>query len=77
MFDEFADKEGQILTATIQRIESERIIVDLGKTEAFMPISEQSQYERYRPGQQLKFYVLQVGRTIRGPEILVSRTHPD
>lgn len=77
VFDEFADKEGQILTATIQRIESERIIVDLGKTEAFMPISEQSQYERYRPGQQLKFYVLQVGRTIRGPEILVSRTHPD
>ena len=42
-----------------------------------MPIQEQSQYERYRPGQQLKFYLLQVGRSIRGPEILVSRTHPD
>ena len=77
VFDEFADKEGQILTATIQRIESERIIVDLGKTEALMPLSEQSEFERYRPGQQLKFYVLQVGRTIRGPEIIVSRTHPD
>ena len=77
VFDEFSDKEGQILTATIQRIESERIIVDLGKTEALMPLSEQSEFERYRPGQQLKFYVLQVGRTIRGPEIIVSRTHPD
>ena len=42
-----------------------------------MPLSEQSEFERYRPGQQLKFYVLQVGRTIRGPEIIVSRTHPD
>ena len=77
VFDEFSDKEGEILTATVQRIESQRIVVDLGKSEASMPIQEQSQYERYRPGQQLKFYLLQVGRSIRGPEILVSRTHPD
>ncbi len=77
VFDEFSDREGEILTATVQRIESQRIVVDLGKSEASMPIHEQSQYERYRPGQQLKFYLLQVGRSIRGPEILVSRTHPD
>ncbi|MBU88432.1 MAG: transcription termination/antitermination protein NusA [SAR202 cluster bacterium] len=77
VFDEFSDREGEILTATVQRIESQRIVVDLGKSEASMPIQEQSQYERYRPGQQLKFYLLQVGRSIRGPEILVSRTHPD
>ena len=77
VFDEFSDKEGEILTATVQRIESQRIVVDLGKSEASMPIQEQSQYERYRPGQQLKFYLLQVGRSIRGPEIVVSRTHPD
>jgi N utilization substance protein A len=42
-----------------------------------MPPAEQSPFERYRPGQQLKFFVVQVGRTIRGPEIVVSRTHPD
>ena len=77
VFDEFSDREGEILTATVQRIESQRIVVDLGKSEASMPIQEQSQYERYRPGQQLKFYLLQVGRSIRGPEIVVSRTHPD
>ncbi len=77
VFDEFIDRAGEVLTATIQRIEARHIIVDLGRAEAILPPSEQSQYERYRPGQQLKFYVLRVERTARGPEIVVSRTHPD
>jgi N utilization substance protein A len=77
VFEEFIDKEGEVLTATVQRVESRWVTVDLGKAEAVMPPAEQSPSERYRPGQQLKFYVVQVGRTIRGPEIVVSRTHPD
>ncbi|MDA1279633.1 MAG: transcription termination factor NusA [Chloroflexi bacterium] len=77
VFEEFIDKEGEVLTATIQRVESRWVTVDLGRAEAVMPPAEQSPFERYRPGQQLKFYVVQVGRTIRGPEIVVSRTHPD
>jgi N utilization substance protein A len=77
VFEEFIDKEGEVLTATIQRVESRWVTVDLGKAEAIMPPAEQSPFERYRPGQQLKFFVVQVGRTIRGPEIVVSRTHPD
>lgn len=77
VFDEYADKKGEVLTATIQRIESRFISVDLGRTDAILPPQEQSQFERYRPGQQLKFYVVDVARTARGPEILVSRTHPD
>jgi N utilization substance protein A len=77
VFEEFIDKEGEVLTATIQRVESRWVTVDLGKAEAVMPPAEQSPFERYRPGQQLKFFVVQVGRTIRGPEIVVSRTHPD
>ncbi len=77
VFEEFIDKEGEVLTATIQRVESRWVTVDLGRAEAVMPPTEQSPFERYRPGQQLKFYVVQVGRTIRGPEIVVSRTHPD
>ncbi len=77
VFDEFIDRAGEVLTATIQRIEARHIIVDLGRAEAILPPTEQSQYERYRPGQQLKFYVLRVERTARGPEIVVSRTHPD
>ncbi len=77
VFEEFIDKEGEVLTATIQRVEPRWVTVDLGKAEAIMPPAEQSPFERYRPGQQLKFFVVQVGRTIRGPEIIVSRTHPD
>ena len=77
VFEEFIDKEGEVLTATVQRVESRWVTVDLGKAEAVMPPTEQSPFERYRPGQQLKFFVVQVGRTIRGPEIIISRTHPD
>jgi len=77
VFEEYIDKEGEVLTATIQRVEPRWVTVDLGKAEAIMPPAEQSPFERYRPGQQLKFFVVQVGRTIRGPEIIVSRTHPD
>ena len=77
VFEEYIDKEGEILTGTIQRVESRWVTVDIGNTEAIMPPSEQSSFERYRPSQQLKFYVVQVARTIRGPEIIVSRTHPD
>lgn len=77
VFDEYVDREGEVLTATIQRIDPRQITVDLGRTEAVMPPSEQVPTERYRPGQQLKFYVVSVGRTARGPEIVVSRTHTE
>ena len=77
VFDEYVDRAGEVLTATIQRVDSRQIVVDLGRAEAILPPAEQSQFERYRPGQQLKFYVLRVERTVRGPEIVVSRTHPD
>ena len=77
VFDEYADRAGEVLTATIQRIDPRQITVDLGRTEAIMPPAEQVPFERYRPGQQLKFFVVQVGRTPRGPEILVSRTHTE
>ena len=77
VFDQYADKKGEVLTATIQRMDSRYITVDLGRTDAVLPPQEQSQFERYRPGQQLKFYVVEVARTARGPEIVVSRTHPD
>jgi len=77
VFDEYADRAGEVLTATVQRIDPRQITVDLGRTEAVMPPAEQAAFERYRPGQQLKFYVVQVGRTPRGPEIVVSRTHTE
>ena len=76
-FGQFSDKEGQVITGTVQRMESKNVFVDIGRTIALMPISEQTFYEKYRVGQKLKFYVTQVQRTVRGPEIIVSRTHPD
>jgi N utilization substance protein A len=77
VFGQFSDKEGQVITGTVQRMESKNVFVDIGRTIALMPISEQTFYEKYRVGQKLKFYVTQVQRTVRGPEIIVSRTHPD
>jgi len=77
VFDEYVDRAGEVLTATVQRIDPRQITVDLGRTEAIMPPSEQVPFERYRPGQQLKFFVVDVGRTARGPEIIVSRTHTE
>ena len=77
VFDEYVDKAGELLTGTIQRLDPRYITVDLGRAEAIMPPSEQAQFERYRPGQQLKFFIVDVARTVRGPEIVVSRSHPE
>lgn len=77
VFGKFADKKGQIIVGTIQRVDSKNVFVDIGRTNALMPPSEQTFYERYRVGQKLKFFVTEVQRTARGPEIIVSRTHPD
>ena len=77
VFGKFADKKGQVIIGTIQRIDSRNIFVDIGRANALMPPSQQTSYEKYRVGQQLKFFVTEVQRTARGPEIIVSRTHPE
>ena len=77
VFGKFADKKGELIPGTVQRIDSRNIFVDIGRANALMPPSEQTSYEKYRVGQQLKFFVTEVQRTARGPEIIVSRTHPD
>ncbi len=77
VYAEFSTKEGDILSGVIQRIEPKQIIVDLGKSEGVLPISEQVPIERYRPGQRLKFYMLEVSRSAKGPQIILSRTHRD
>ncbi|MFN8524301.1 MAG: transcription termination factor NusA [Chloroflexota bacterium] len=75
VFDEFAEREGEILHGVIQRIEAGTAIVELGKAEAIMPRSEQVSSERYYPGQRIKVYVAEVQDTHRGPHIVVSRAH--
>jgi N utilization substance protein A len=75
IFEEFTGKEGDIVTGIVQRITPEQIHIDLGKAEAILPSVEQVHNERYRVGQRFKLYVLEVTKTSRGPQILVSRSH--
>ena len=77
VYEEYAEKEGDIVTATVQRADSRQVTLDLGRTEAILPTSEQVMTERYRPGQKLKVHVAEVRRSSRGPEIVVSRAHKD
>jgi len=74
---EYAGKEGDIITGLVRRIEPKQIFIDLGRTEAILPAAEQVSNEKYRMGQRLKVYLLEVSRTIRGSRVVVSRSHPD
>ena len=73
VFQEFEDKEGEVFLVTLQKIEPRHITVDLGRSEAIMPISEQVPTERYRSNTKMRVLLKSVERTIRGPELIVSR----
>ncbi len=76
VFDKFANREGEMITGAVNRVEPRAIILDVGNNvEAILSTSEQSSVEHYRIGQNVKAYVLEVRRSSRGPQILVSRTH--
>ena len=76
VFDQFASREGELITGGVSRVEPRAIILDVGKgVEAVLATSEQSPLEHYRICQPVKSYVLEVRRSARGPQILVSRTH--
>ncbi len=77
IFEEFTDKENDIVTGLVRRIEPRQIFIDLGRTEAILPAGEQIPTERYRVGQRLKVYLLEVVRTTREPRVVVSRSHPN
>ena len=77
VYEEYADKEGDLVTGTVQRADARQVTLDLGRAEAIMSLADQVPTERYRPGQKLKVYVDEVRRSSRGPEIMVSRTHKD
>jgi N utilization substance protein A len=76
VFDQFADREGELITGTVNRVEPRAIILDVGKgVEAILATTEQSTLEHYRIGENVKAFVLEVRRSTRGPQIYVSRTH--
>lgn len=76
LYDEFKDKEGELMNGVIQQIEGSDIIVNLGKINAIMPHNEQIPGENYFTGQRLRIYVVGVEESARGPKILVSRSNP-
>ncbi len=76
IFNEFIGRKGEILNGIVQRYERDCLVIDLGKTEAIMPPSEQIPRERYRQGDRIRAYIKDVSKTSRGPEILLSRADP-
>jgi N utilization substance protein A len=76
IFDEYAGREGDIVTGIIQRTENRHVIVDLGRIEAQLPPTEQMPGEVYRYGDRCKTYVLEVKRSPKGPLVILSRSHP-
>ena len=77
IFEEYADKEGHIINGAVRRIEPKQVFIDLGRTEAVLPAIEQMHSERYRIGQRIRVYLLEVAQTNRGPLVIVSRSHPN
>lgn len=72
-YNEYKEKEGEVITGVIQRIERGNVYVDLGRAIGILPAVEQIPHERYYPGQKLRLYVKRVEKTPRGPHILLSR----
>jgi len=76
VFAEYKSKEGEIVSGIIQRIEGRNVFIGIGKTLAIMPKEEQVYGEFYKSGQRLKFYILKVEETSKGPAIILSRAYP-
>jgi len=75
-FEEYANREGDIVTGIIQRTDARYTLLDLGRVEALLPQAEQVPFERPAQGDRQKAYIVEVRRTPKGPQIVVSRTHP-
>lgn len=77
MFEEYKDKEGEVLSGVVQRVEGRNVFIDLGKSVGVLFPSEQMEREHYRVGQRLKVYLAKVEAGSRGPGITLSRVHPE
>ncbi|WFA09764.1 transcription termination factor NusA [Tissierella sp. Yu-01] len=75
IYDEFINRENEIITGQIQRISKNNVYIDLGKTEGILPPSEQIEGEEYNQGDRLKLIIMEVKKTTKGPQIVLSRAH--
>ncbi len=77
LFNEFKDREKELINATVQRRDGKMVLIDLGRTTAVLPPEEQIPTERYASGDRVKVFVTDVRMTTKGPEVVVSRAHPE
>ncbi|MEN3189425.1 MAG: transcription termination factor NusA [Atribacterota bacterium] len=77
IYEKYIDKERDIVTGVIQRIENRNVIIDLGRAEALLLPNEQIKDEEYYKGKRMKVYIVEVRKTSKGPKIFTSRTHPE
>ncbi|MBF0101476.1 MAG: transcription termination/antitermination protein NusA [Desulfobacterales bacterium] len=77
IYENYIDKRGDIVNGIVQRIDRSDIIVNLGQTEAILPIKEQIKNETYKRGDRVRAYILKVLSDSKGPQIILSRTHPE
>jgi N utilization substance protein A len=76
IYNEFKNRKGELFSGIVQRVEKKNIIVNLGRTDAVLPEKEQIPWERYRQGDRIRAYILDVEMSSKGPQIILSRTHP-
>ena len=75
IYGDYLTREGEMVPGRVERSEPGRLVVTLGKAESYLPREEQIQTERYRAGAMMQFYLLEVRKTTKGPELILSRTH--
>jgi N utilization substance protein A len=76
MYEEFANREGDIVTGVVRQTDNRFLLLDIGRVEALLPQAEQIPLERAKQGDRMKVYIVEVRNSVKGPQIVVSRTHP-
>jgi len=76
IFEDFKDRRGEVINGIIQRFDKGAAIINLGRTEAILPVTEQIPTETYKQGDRIRAYVLEIKKISKGPQIILSRTHP-
>ena len=76
VYDNYIERQGEMVTGVVQRISNGTIFVDMGKTEALLPVTEQVPGEKYNVNDRIKVYIMDVKKTAKGPQVFLSRSHP-
>ncbi len=77
VYDDFKDRQGEVINGIVQRFDRGAIIVNLGRTEGELPVKEQVPSESYKQGDRIRAYILEIKHFSRGPQVILSRTHPN